>query len=104
MSYLPHQAQVQVNKNIIKKGKKKKTLKAYPTPGEVKKIFSSAKMRGKDGLKGTWSNFTPWLRDFEHRCENCWGVVATPLRRTKVKVLVPDKLFLLKSSLRFDKI
>ena len=37
-------------------------------------------MKGKDELEGTGtrSNFTPWLRDFEHQGENCLGVVATP--------------------------
>ena len=38
-------------------------------------------MRGTDLLKGTRSNFIPWLRIFEHRGENCLeGVVATPFR------------------------
>ena len=27
-------------------------------------------MKGKDELKGTRSNFTPWLRDFEHQGKN----------------------------------
>ena len=49
------------------------TLKAYPTLGvggrfEVRNFF--AKMKGKDELEGTRSNFTPWLCDFEHQGEN----------------------------------
>ena len=36
-------------------------------------------MRGKDEFKGNRSNFTRWLRIFEHRGENGYGVVATPL-------------------------
>ena len=36
------------------------TLKAYPTPGEVVgSFFSPAKMRVKDVLQGTRSNFDP---------------------------------------------
>ena len=45
-------------------------------------------MKGKDELEGTRSNFTPWLRDFEHQGETVRGVVATPLRRTRVKHVV----------------
>ena len=47
------------------------TLKAYPTPG-VGGGFENffAKMKGKDELEGTRSNFTPWLCDFEHQGEN----------------------------------
>ena len=61
------------------------TLKAYPTPGVGGRFeIFSLKWRKKDELEGTWSNFTPWLRDFEHHGENCWGVVATPLRRIRV--------------------
>ena len=41
-------------------------------------------MKGKDELKGTRSNFTPWLRDFEHQGENCLGGCCNPLRRTRV--------------------
>ena len=29
-------------------------------------------------LKGTRSNFTPWLRDFEHQGENCLGGLLQP--------------------------
>ena len=48
------------------------TLKAYPTPdGGGRLIFFFAKIREKDELKGTWSNFTHWLGVFEHRGENC---------------------------------
>ena len=44
------------------------TLKAYPTPGVGGRFdFFSLKMKGKDELEGTRSNFTPWLRDFEHQ-------------------------------------
>ena len=36
-------------------------------------------MKGKDELEGTRSNFTPWLRDFEHKGENCLvGCCNTP--------------------------
>ena len=42
------------------------TLKAYPTPGLGGSSKFFAKMKGKDELEGTRSNFTPWLRDFEH--------------------------------------
>ena len=44
------------------------TLKAYPSPKEVVRVVVVvvvvflAKMRGKDEVKGRWSNFTPWLR------------------------------------------
>ena len=47
------------------------TLKAYPTPGvggRFENFF--AKMKGKDELEGTRSNFTPWLCDFEHQGDN----------------------------------
>ena len=66
------------------------TLKAYPTLREVVgSIFFFAKMKGKDELKGMWSNFTPWLCVFEYQGENCLGVVvATPLRRTRVKTRI----------------
>ena len=47
------------------------TLKAYPTPGVGGRVeFFFAKMKGKDELEGTRSNFTPWLCDFEHQGEN----------------------------------
>ena len=47
------------------------TLKAYPTPGVGGRFgFFFAKMKGKDELEGTQSNFTPWLCDFEHQGEN----------------------------------
>ena len=43
-------------------------------------------MKGKDELEGTWSNFTPWQRDFEHQGENCLeGLLQYPLRTTRVK-------------------
>ena len=35
-------------------------------------------MRGKDELKRTWSNSTPWLHVFEHSAKTVWRVVATP--------------------------
>ena len=35
--------------------------------------FFFAKMKGKDELEGTRSNFTPWKCDFEHQCENSLG-------------------------------
>ena len=38
---------------------------------QVRNFF--AKMKGKDELEGTRSNFTPWLCDFEHQGENCQG-------------------------------
>ena len=34
----------------------------------VRNVF--AKMKGKDELEGTRSNFPPWLCDFEHQGEN----------------------------------
>ena len=55
------------------------TLKAYPTPGvggRLEKCF--AKMKGKDELEGTRSNFTPWLRDFEHQGKNCLRGCCNP--------------------------
>ena len=48
-----------------------------------------AKMKRKDELKDTRSNSSPLLCIFEHRIENWWGDVATPLRRTRVKVKIP---------------
>ena len=36
-------------------------------------------MKGKDELEGTRSNFTPWLRDFEHPGENYLGGCCNPL-------------------------
>ena len=45
------------------------TLKAYPTPGVGVRNFV-AKMKGKDELEGTRSNFNPWLCNFEHQGEN----------------------------------
>ena len=65
------------------------TLKAYPYLGLGGrfKIFS-AKMKIKDELKDTQSNFSPLLCISEHRIENCLGVVATPpLQRTRVNFL-----------------
>ena len=48
------------------------TLKAYPTPGIGGRFeIFFAKMKGKDELEGTRSNFTPWLCDLEHQGENC---------------------------------
>ena len=47
------------------------TLKAYTTPGVGGRFgIFFAKMKGKDELEGTRSNFTPWLCDFEHQGEN----------------------------------
>ena len=47
------------------------TLKAYPTPGVGGRFgIFFAKMKEKDELEGTGSNFTPWLCDFEHQGEN----------------------------------
>ena len=47
------------------------TLKAYPSPGVGGRFgIFFAKMKGKDELDGTRSNFTPWLCDFEHQGEN----------------------------------
>ena len=53
------------------------TLKAYPTPGVGGRfeIFFFAKTKGKDELEGTRSNFTPWLRDFEHQAKAVWGLL-----------------------------
>ena len=66
------------------------TLKAYPTPGVCGrfKIWQIIKMKGKDELKGIRSKLTLSLRDFEYQGENCLGVVAAPLRRTRVKCCV----------------
>ena len=51
---------------------------------QVRNFF--AKMKGKDELEGTRSNFTPWLCDFEHQGDNRQGgLVQPPLRRTRVK-------------------
>ena len=36
-------------------------------------------------MKGARSNFTPWLRDFEHQGENFLGGCCNPLWRTRVK-------------------
>ena len=48
------------------------TLKACPTSGVGGRFdFFFAKVKGKDELEGTRSNFTPWLRDFEHQGKNC---------------------------------
>ena len=35
-------------------------------------------MKGKDELEGTRSNFTTWLRDFEHQGKNCVGGLLQP--------------------------
>ena len=49
-------------------------LKAYPTPGgDSRFAFFFTKIRAKDKFKGTRSNFTPWLRVFDHRGKSCWG-------------------------------
>ena len=44
----------------------------------------SAKMRGKDELKGTWSNFIPWLRVLATG-RKLFGSCCNPLRWTRVK-------------------
>ena len=65
------------------------TLKAYPTRGVGGRFdFFFAKMKGKDEVEGTRSNFTPWLCDFEHQGENCLGSCCNPrLRRTRVNAI-----------------
>ena len=37
-----------------------------------------AKMKRKDELKDTWSNFSPLLRIFEQQGENCLGGLLQP--------------------------
>ena len=56
-------------------------FESLPYPGEGSRFdfFFLAKMRGKDELKATQSNFTPWVRVFEHRGENCLGVLQLPI-------------------------
>ena len=55
------------------------TLKTHPTPGQGDRFeFFFAKMRGKDELKGTRSNFIPWMWVFEHRDENCLSGCCNP--------------------------
>ena len=50
-------------------------LKAYllNPEGGCRFNFVLAKIRGKDELTGTWSNFTHWLHVLEHRGEKCLG-------------------------------
>ena len=49
-------------------------------------------MKEKDELEGTWSNFTPWLRDFEHQGENCsGGLLQPPLGELGLNRLEIDK-------------
>ena len=43
-------------------------------------------MREKDELKGTRSNFIPWLRVFEYQGKNCLGVVKG-LSKTPVRIV-----------------
>ena len=87
---------VHITSNIFKKSNLKitgsrdlPTLKAYPTRGVGGRFdFLSAKMKGKDEVEGTRSNFTPWLCDFEHQGENCLGGCCNPrLRRTRVNAI-----------------
>ena len=40
--------------------------------------FFLAKMTRKDEIEGTWGNFTSWLRVFEHRGKNVWGLLQPP--------------------------
>ena len=43
--------------------------------GEVVGSIFVVKMRETDELKGTWSNFSPWLRVYEHRAKTVWGLL-----------------------------
>ena len=58
----------------------------YPPEGVGLNFF--AKMRGKDELKGTWSNFTPWLRVFGHQGENYLGELGLKVQLFGYKGLV----------------
>ena len=63
------------------------TLKAYPTPGGGGRLkFFSQKWGEKMNLKvyGAILPFYPLAAGFEHRGENCKGVVATPFWRTRI--------------------
>ena len=47
-------------------------------PGKVVGSFFPFKIRGKVELKGARSNLYLLLRVFEHRGENCWGLLQPP--------------------------
>ena len=88
-----------INSNIFKIIKKNKIMASYlplwppnfeslPYPRGrwyVQNFF--AKMRGKDELKGTRSNLPLGYVFLSTGAKTVWGVVATPLRRTRVTEL-----------------
>ena len=81
------------------------TLKLTLLSGEVVGSIFFAKMRGKNEPKGSRSNFTLQLCVFEQRGGNCLGVVATPLRKTRVDNNVRDLdlcVFVLKRTSRLQ--
>ena len=64
-------------------------------------FFFFAKVRGKDELKGTWSNFTPWLCIFEHRGKNSLGVFCNPsCRELELKDIISHSILSIKLKLK----
>ena len=61
------------------------TLKAYPTPGVSGRFEIFPKMKGKDELEGTRSNFTPWLGDFEGLLQSPFRELGLPVQNQKSK-------------------
>ena len=64
----------------------KLTLPPGKVVGSCFFFFFLTEMRGKDEIKGVRNDSITLLCVLEHRGEICLGVVAIPLRRTRVKL------------------